>query len=157
MHDRLVAVTGKDQLQQSRADGERASRAQAVMVSAWAESRRDTKKVVWEVHILNRSPDPLPHIDVGFDGDVYLKGENRGLSESAFFRVYIDSLAPCTELIYSKRNLALSWTLELGNEKTRMRDDGDAYVWPGIGDASFIDRDGRKWRRLDTGRWTTFL
>ncbi|MFC8093384.1 hypothetical protein [Streptomyces sp. NPDC057301] len=135
--------TAKDQLQQSRQEGEKAERAQAETVSAWIEG----SPRFWQVHVLNRSSDPVPRILVGLTGTVQF-GDS--VQASAVFEVSTSRLAPCTELIFSPDQLSDRW-MPRGGGEMRTIDGGAAFV-DFIAATTFVDRDGRSWVRTGNGR-----
>ncbi|MGW6487139.1 hypothetical protein [Streptomyces sp. NPDC055056] len=136
--------TARDQLQQSRDDAEKDERAQAVAVSAWYEGI-DSQ---WTVHVLNRSPDPVPALKVTFSGRVVFEKFNgylpKGKWERAWLTVETSRLAPCTELIYSPRQISHTWTRY---PEERVERPTFQVFLSGIDSTEFTDREGRNWWR----------
>ncbi|WP_406505435.1 hypothetical protein [Streptomyces sp. NBC_01602] len=95
------ALVARDQLEQSRDDTERDQQDQASRVSFW-EALDGTKTGAWELHLMNRSPDPVPNLEL----IVYVYAKT--VSEDPTVRyVSVDGLnmAPCTEVILTGQNL----------------------------------------------------
>ncbi|MFD9495155.1 hypothetical protein ACFWA1_27205 [Streptomyces sp. NPDC060005] len=135
--------TARDQLQQSRDDAEKDERAQAVAVSAWL----DGTKSAWAVHILNRSPDPVPQMTVAFFSYVAFKKVNERDFPLGYDRLKLSiqtaRLGPCTELIYSPEQVNPTWDRGMTSKKITPV----SLFASRIEIAAFTDRDGRGWWR----------
>ncbi|MGW1878742.1 hypothetical protein [Streptomyces sp. NPDC001975] len=139
--------TAKDQLQQTREEGEKEKRAQAETVFVWTEG----DPTDWEVHVLNRSPDPVSRLTAGLIGSVTLKTGDPAVG-SASYLVDTSRLAPCTELVFSRKTLSNGW-VPVGAGETRNSVLGGAVV-DRIQYIKFRDRDGQIWRRSADGKLT---
>ncbi|NEC31023.1 hypothetical protein G3I20_31615 [Streptomyces sp. SID8111] len=156
------ARVAADQLEQSREDSERQERTQAKTFSYWTQfdGSRST------FHIQNRSPDPIPVVNVDLymaayrkpssgpdlvlpDGTVLSQeaGRDEGpVQHKAVLRLHASHLAPCVELVYATEELS--------------RFDGASALGGGPDDyelrlqtvirASFVDREGQRWERTAT-------
>ncbi|MER8009627.1 hypothetical protein [Streptomyces sp. NPDC094149] len=93
------AVISRDQLQQSREDATQEARAQAQLVSVWVESDSDD---TGNIHLMNRSPDPVYSVYLGVSGEVFRYG-----ILSAAAQLHLRSLPPCTEMIFSGKGFAV--------------------------------------------------
>ncbi|MFE3167829.1 hypothetical protein [Streptomyces sp. NPDC059224] len=138
--------TAKDQLQQSQEESRREISAQAVTVSAWVEDP-DENGSDWELHILNRSPDPVPSARVALKGSMSFKGSDVSIGADLYLNT--SRLSPCTELVFSRKSVT-HWDRE-GTDGT----DGGAAentVWISqLYGFTFTDRDGMQWWRLRNG------
>ncbi|WP_280875204.1 hypothetical protein [Streptomyces pseudovenezuelae] len=135
--------TAKDQLQQSQEESRREASAQAKTVSAWVEDRVEDGSN-WKVHILNRSPDPVPFARVALKGVLYFKNPNEGIG--AYIYLSTSRLAPCTELVFSRKSVT-SWAPARGDYGGT---EGTAWVNELYG-FTFQDRDGMQWWRSSNG------
>ncbi|MGW3927832.1 hypothetical protein ACWECC_07005 [Streptomyces microflavus] len=92
------AKVGSDQLQQSREDAERKERSQAEQVSFYVGG----EGIAEDVHIVNRSPDPIYHPGVFFWTQVIDTRKHA----SAYLRYYgaegNGDLGPCSELVFKR-------------------------------------------------------
>ncbi|MFJ8941062.1 hypothetical protein ACIRL0_36005 [Streptomyces sp. NPDC102365] len=125
------AEVAKEQLQQSQEEAEQTSREQAARVSFWVASGDGGDG---SVHLLNRSPDPVQDVLIGY-ADVEMPS-----SENFFTRV--GHLAPCTELVYEH---GLEYLPDTSNVGTGSEFD----VTLEIRGVSFFDRDGIGWTRRE--------
>ncbi|GAA2511714.1 hypothetical protein GCM10010406_54910 [Streptomyces thermolineatus] len=124
--------TAEDQLAQSREEGEREVRAQASRVTAWAED--PVGEGIGEVHILNRSPDPVTWIAV-----VLVLAEQAG-GPMTSVTLRRNDLGPCTEVVYPLKTLRWSPVYRAGEKLvTPRRSLVDALY--------FVDRAGHAWKR----------
>ncbi|GAA5032453.1 hypothetical protein [Streptomyces siamensis] len=143
----------KDQLQQSREDGEREKRAQATAVSYWPEYDGDH----WKLHVQNRSADPAPNLQLAFVHVVVVRrfavppGPTRILNpEPVVFLLNTHRLGPCTELIYSSKQIEkdIFPKGDLENQPSWIFQRSTRFIYV-IG-AEFSDRDGQFWLRTPT-------
>lgn len=143
------ALISADQLQQSREDSGKESRAHAAAVSYWAEGR----EADWTLHLQNRSPDPVPWarvaIIVSADTELSLK-DPHAASDIVQYALVTTRLAPCTELIYSPKQLDKVIYVRSSRpgrpEKTTVR---KVLQLTAVEYAIFSDRDGKVWKRTD--------
>lgn len=112
--------TAKDQLRQSQEDQEKEERVQAMAVSLWVDRADDTDDTSWRLHILNRSPDPVPFMQAAYLIRVGGGGSARALAVSgpanAYLVVNTTRLAPCTELVFSSKQAGRDWGSPKGEE-----------------------------------------
>ncbi|MEU1035612.1 hypothetical protein ABZ402_44450 [Streptomyces mirabilis] len=135
--------TAKDQLQQSQEESRREISAQAVTVSAWLEDPIEDGSD-WEVHVLNRSPDPVPSARVGLKGTMTFEGSDVAIG--AYLYLNTSRLAPCTELVFSQKSIT-RWVREGADAGAA---GGTVWVSQLYG-FTFVDRDGMQWWRLGNG------
>ncbi|MGW1658431.1 hypothetical protein [Streptomyces atratus] len=140
------ARVSADQLQQSREDSAKESRAQAATFSYWVEGREEN----WTLHVQNRSADPIPSALVAMDAGTQLEPNPRpGEVGGPVVRYVLDTtrLAPCTELVYSPKqiNREISWVGRPDRGKEAMV--GKVLAVAEVPYAVFTDRDGKSWRR----------
>ncbi|MBC2906211.1 hypothetical protein [Streptomyces cupreus] len=91
------ALVAQDQLEQSQEDAEAKRRAQAARVSYWADRQQDG---TWRVHVMNRSPDPIANVGLGFEAHFV-----PGLRESVAFTVRVPSVPPCSDMVVEQEAL----------------------------------------------------
>ncbi|MGW8688025.1 hypothetical protein ACWGNN_44865 [Streptomyces sp. NPDC055817] len=141
------ALVSADQLEQSREDSAKESRAQAVTFSDWDEGR----KADWTVHVQNRSPDPVPWAQVTIYVAVEVQPsspDRKAVVQLVQYGLETTRLAPCTTLVYSPKQLGRVIS------KKEDLDEGGAVVRKvvlvaGVQYAVFADRDGKIWKRTD--------
>ncbi|MFE0809918.1 hypothetical protein ACFW34_20875 [Streptomyces sp. NPDC058848] len=134
-----------DQLSQSRETTEQGAQSQAARVSSWVDSG-DSKS--YEIHIMNRSPDPVtgvvvgvwlgeaPEVDVPGDDDI--KG-------GAMYLLPLSNLRPCSMISVSAMNLR--YRLD-GDDIGQTFDFLDSVKWKAETVATvFTDTNGVEWVR----------
>lgn len=124
--------TSRDQLTQSKKEGEREEREQAMKVNFWRGG--ETRTGDQTVHVVNRSPDPITSVFLDLmvidaDSDVY-----------ASFESYIP---PCTEVVFSTSNMQAHRYSTKGSKTV-----GSKWF---VNDIVFVDRDGQTWKRTTSG------
>ncbi|QJT05928.1 hypothetical protein G9272_41035 [Streptomyces asoensis] len=142
----------KDQLQQSRDDSENEERGQAKAVSVWVDGTLSS----WRLHILNRSPDPVPELTVVFDGRLKFEADkDPDLDTGPVTRFYAGTsrLAPCTELIFTPKAVDRVWNVADGSLGGAVR----ASTFGELRYSLFVDRDGRRWQRGADGLLTSHV
>ncbi|MFB7333679.1 hypothetical protein ACFC00_18780 [Streptomyces adustus] len=127
------AKVSNDQLNQSKEDAEDKRRLQARLVNAWAII--EEKEAVVDVHLVNRSPDPVQLAAVSVVVDVHDSRKTKSALEELLASE--DVLQPCSERIYKA---TVQGTDGVGVKLTR------ATVW----DLTFVDREGVYW---DKAAW----
>ncbi|MFD7283556.1 hypothetical protein ACFV80_42845 [Streptomyces sp. NPDC059862] len=128
------ARVSQDQLEQSRADTERASRAQAQRISYWEDRAQDS--TLRAVHVMNRSPDPI--------ADIFIRmtvGQGKG-KRSAHVSLHRYNLAPCTVMTIQAESVLWRPTRESTWSKLT-----DAEGPTLVSALEFWDRDGQMWHR----------
>jgi hypothetical protein len=138
------AAVAEDQLEQSRKDAEKATRDQASRVSFWTVGENHT-----EVHVLNRSQDPLTAARLFGEFGFALRSE-LPKDHTVPFYLDLDSLPPCTEVVLKPDHFVV--TLKDG-ERLHLKQmvvGLFSYV-----DLEFIDRDGKSWLRTNAGLYGT--
>ncbi|MET9901767.1 hypothetical protein [Streptomyces sp. NPDC006446] len=150
--------TAKDQLRQSQEDQEKEERAQAMAVSLWVDRADDTDDTSWRLHILNRSPDPVPFMQAAYLIRVGGGGSARALAVSgpanAYLVVNTSRLAPCTELVFSSKQTGRDWGSPKG--EVPLPPPGSRLHFDQFAFAYFVDRDGRSWLRWGQGQFAPF-
>lgn len=134
------AKIASDQLQQSRDDAETKERAQAEQVSFYVGGGRSGR----EVHLVNRSLDPIYSPKLLYSTDAY----DAGHFPSPHLRYKITGgrdVGPCSELVFN-----------FSDAKRASSDDERrlAHEGPTVALASFTDRAGKRWYRTPTGLTT---
>lgn len=126
------ALVSRDQLEPSREGIQRDERDQASRVSFW-EDLDGKSPEKFELHLMNRSPDPVSNLEIILD----IWSENIGKqSKENYISINDLNLALCTEVVFTERNLKY---------RTRGRwRPVERASWVLIG---FIDRDGAEWLR----------
>jgi hypothetical protein len=96
------AVVSRDQLEQSRDEAAQQKEDQASRVSFWGSLDGPSPNKL-ELHLMNRSPDPVPNLKIFLHAWVKPAGK-----ESTAYIVSLDdlNLAPCTEVVFTKGTLA---------------------------------------------------
>ncbi|MFE4698738.1 hypothetical protein ACFRIC_16890 [Streptomyces sp. NPDC056738] len=122
-----------DQLSQSREDSQREVRAQASQVTFWTENVKSGQVMRPDLHILNRSLDPVTNADFAV--------------ADRYHQPYVSSrveLPPCTETVYEGWDLSL---FHYGSQiSTPMQAlPGGPYVY-----LAFTDSHGMSWTRSKT-------
>ncbi|WP_329220305.1 hypothetical protein [Streptomyces microflavus] len=128
------AKIGSDQLDQSREDAERKARSQAEQVSFYVGGEGGAE----DLHIVNRSPDPIYSPGVFFRTQVF---DPRG-DGSAYLRYYgaggEGDLGPCSELVFKQSGIKAAHPSEQRH----------LVQWrPEVLGVDFIDRAGKRWYR----------
>jgi hypothetical protein len=96
------AVVSRDQLEQSRDEAARQKQDQASRVSYW-DSLDGAFPTKLELHLMNRSPDPVPNVKI------FLHAWSKpvdGNPKSVIVSLDDLNLAPCTEAVFTKGTLA---------------------------------------------------
>ncbi len=132
------AEIAKDQLDQSREDADREERSQASRFSFWQhfDYVSSDPQDSYELHLINRSPDPIPQFFMLMEMQVMLPdGIN---SKSVGVQFENRSMAPCTEWVIFGRNMQYQ--------------DPDSGKWRKMVNAGrlmipFIDRNSVEWLR----------
>jgi hypothetical protein len=96
------ALVSRDQLEQSRDEASRQKQDQASRVSYW-ESLDGSFPTKLELHLINRSPDPVPNVKIFLHAWSKPVG---GKPKSAIVSLDGLNLAPCTEVVFTKGTLA---------------------------------------------------
>lgn len=133
------AKIASDQLQQSRDDAKTKERAQAEQVSFYVGGGRNGR----EVHLVNRSLDPIYSPKLLYSTDAY----DAGHFPSPHLRYMITGgrdVGPCSELVFD-----LSDVERASSDERRLAHEG-----PTVALASFTDRAGKRWYRTPTGLTT---
>lgn len=141
----------ESQLDQSKEIAEEKKRAQAARVSYWVDVQRDGGT---RLHLMNRSPDPIANVQMTFA--VILPPSGYPDPERALFAVWMPSVPPCSDLIYTTGDMTFSdgdldrgefiapQSVQVAGEKFRKE-------WHPLAIeeflADFSDRDGVRWRR----------
>ncbi|MFC8835934.1 hypothetical protein ACFT8V_22495 [Streptomyces griseoincarnatus] len=134
------AEIAQEQLNQSREDAEVDRQSQATRVSFWEQLDGVTSESSdsYELHIMNRSPDPIPIYFVVIEMQVMLPdGVN---SKSVLVQFENRSLPPCTELIMTGRHMQYHETSS--GKWVKMRGIGRVLM-------SFMDRNSEEWQRSE--------
>ncbi|MFE2991149.1 hypothetical protein [Streptomyces sp. NPDC059262] len=134
------ALVSTDQLEQSREEIQRDKQDQASRVSFW-EDLDGASPERYELHLMNRSPDPVSNLEVILD--IWIKTIGKQPKEH-YISIDDLNLAPCTEVVLTE-----------GNLKYRMRGRWhpvERASWVLIG---FIDRDGAEWLRTPKGLYSS--
>ncbi|MGW6290947.1 hypothetical protein [Streptomyces sp. NPDC055107] len=134
------AKIGSDQLQQSREDADRKERSQAEQVSFYVSGEGSAQ----DVHIINRSLDPIYSPGVSFWAETYdADPRNTATTERWYYGAseYGD-LGPCSELVFKASNFkavrSIAQRRHLFTESAQ------------ILTMSFTDRAGKRWYRTPT-------
>ncbi|MGV9246735.1 hypothetical protein [Streptomyces sp. NPDC003710] len=147
----------QDQLQQSNEEAQQRSRAQAARISIWVDERQDGEP---QVHLTNRSPDPVSNVDFQFSSSA---------SGNTFWRVYLVGLAPCSDTTFAWSQLwfrvggsrsyrvKLKWVPPQVSKPSRQlwkpAPSPEMAGWYLAPDAViFTDRDGEEWVRNRGGK-----
>lgn len=95
------AVISRDQLGQSHDEAVRQKQDQASRVSFWG-NLDDLSPNKLELHLMNRSPDPVPNVKIFLHAWVKPAGR-----QATTYIVSLDdlNLAPCTEVVFTKGTL----------------------------------------------------
>lgn len=125
------AVVARDQLEQSRDGTVRDKRDQASRVSFW-EDLDGTSPELFELHLMNRSPDPVSNLEAVLFIWIKTMSEQR----KQYISISDINLAPCTEVVFTEENLQY----QKGSEWHPV----DKASW---GLIVFTDRDGTDWVR----------
>ncbi|MFF0427102.1 hypothetical protein ACFYUJ_22135 [Streptomyces sp. NPDC004520] len=88
------AMVSRDQLTQSREDADKKSRAQASRVSTWVDHGKDGGI---RLHLMNRSPDPVSHVELYFTATT---GDVDHTKLAVQYSVDLPSLPPCTDSVF---------------------------------------------------------
>ncbi|MFJ4537652.1 hypothetical protein ACIP39_17025 [Streptomyces tibetensis] len=126
------AIVSRNQLEQSRDESVRQKQDQASRVSFW-ENLDGASPNKLELHLMNRSPDPVPNVKI------FLHAQVKPAGKQATTRIVsLDdlNLAPCTEVVFTKGTLAYY-------EGDRLQPVGSA-TWGAI---AFEDRNAVGWIR----------
>ncbi|GAA1891913.1 hypothetical protein GCM10009837_12480 [Streptomyces durmitorensis] len=137
------AAVAEDQLQQSREVAEKEARDQASRVSLWAVGFQHT-----EVHVLNRSQDPLTATRLFGEVDFV---EPPNLTKPLTAQLYVDlfNMAPCTEVILRPNR----WVVMTSDgERLDMKKARGLISYMAL---ELIDRDGQSWLRTNGGLYKT--
>ncbi|MEJ8655025.1 hypothetical protein [Streptomyces sp. MS1.AVA.4] len=149
------ALVAADQLEQSKWRNEDKRRAHASRVSYWI-----TGGVAGDaqIHVMNRSPDPVDHVRIHFTAGEFKEYEDGRLpgNKDVVFFVLLASLPPCTERVIDGKSLQY----EEGEsaDQSGLRPDhagpdlyndlpGGTYVQ--LRGLNFVDRNGLPWTRMD--------
>ncbi|MFE9127792.1 hypothetical protein ACFYOF_20695 [Streptomyces sp. NPDC007148] len=128
------AKVSQDQLQQSREDSERQLRVQASEVTYWTEWPNGVR-----LHLVNRSPDPVTVVRLGFTTEDYHGGD------SYSWVLDLPVLGPCSELIYDETKFKVYFPPASKSPKVvKWLDVGDSF---GDTDMRFADSNGHVWKR----------
>ncbi|MCX4822054.1 hypothetical protein OG883_19615 [Streptomyces sp. NBC_01142] len=95
------ALVVGDQLEQSRDDAKRDKQDQASRVSFW-EDLDGTNPDAWELHLMNRSPDPVSNLELVLSVRTRPRGEDPAVH---FVNVDDLNLAPCSEVVLTEEHL----------------------------------------------------
>uniref|UniRef100_A0AAU3HRP1 Uncharacterized protein n=1 Tax=Streptomyces sp. NBC_01393 TaxID=2903851 RepID=A0AAU3HRP1_9ACTN len=128
--------TAMDQLSQSREDSQREEQAQASQVTFWVQ---DLKKGGGpELHVLNRSLDPVTHIVIGVD-----RYAGAFKPKDLYYGLVYRDLPPCTERVYDVNSMsAAPSSLDTDDLSLPM-----LYQFESVG---FVDSHGKAWARSRT-------
>ncbi|MGW0704335.1 hypothetical protein ACWD0A_34695 [Streptomyces sp. NPDC002867] len=127
--------TAKDQLDQSKEDSERERQEQASKVTFWVEYPRAALPT--ELHIVNRSPDPVSLVWF------VMKDEETGKKRR--WLLFRPNLRPCSEVIYSVRKMELAPNVQSGKPDKWIKLSGEfEFEFERM---IFVDRSGRNWER----------
>jgi hypothetical protein len=138
------AMVSKDQLEQSQEDATRQERGQALLVTHWAD---ETASGHWQVHILNRSVDPI----TGVKAEALLEREDKvdrpTLIRQVAYDLNVGDLAPCTELIYDEDDFSeAAWSANK-NGSVAQELHLPIVVNGSVGSTDFTDSNGYSWER----------
>ncbi|MFF0473351.1 hypothetical protein [Streptomyces sp. NPDC004284] len=149
------AMVSRDQLTQSREDADKKSRAQASRVSTWVDYGKDGGI---RLHLMNRSPDPVSHIELYFTARI---GDWNHTKLAVQYSVDLPSLPPCTDSVFDPDNWMYRIPKGGGPEgfppshSARLRPDDGWKKQPApdiiqVPYLTFADREGVTWQR-DSG------
>jgi hypothetical protein len=156
------ALVSQDQLQQSREVTDQSAREKAERISYWADSPTGGAQ---RLHVMNRSPDPVGPAWVLFDWIAWKNVDTPEMSVEYF--VYLQSIAPCSELIFAQdvlryRNPGKPKIVQPSLARTGRQDPKEWKKLPRsaiasveVGEAYFLDRSGVAWRRSREGLQAT--
>ncbi|MGW5285192.1 hypothetical protein ACWERI_38125, partial [Streptomyces collinus] len=138
--------TARDQLSQSVEDSQREERAQASQVSFWVAYPPSGGSP--ELHILNRSLDPVTNVYLGamrINRGMYY-GRRRGGKGMNYSPGVGGDLPPCTEEVYKVQNM---WLGPLGGETLGPEDTRESFIQTraSFQTLTFVDSHGRAWER----------
>lgn len=134
------AAVSKDQLDQSREDAAREVRSQASRVAAW--QAKDAKGD-FNVHLRNRSQDPVEGVSVSFG--VFIRtneAPNRDVSVINF-NVSMPTLGPCTDAVIEEKSLRY----RKSSKASKLLKVPAVELSVAINNVEFWDRDGVRWVR----------
>ncbi|MEU4266189.1 hypothetical protein ACYCCF_29950 [Streptomyces argenteolus] len=140
------ARVSAEQLEQSREDSAKQSRAQAAAFSYWVEGIDEN----WTLHLQNRSVDPIPLVWLAMDAGTLLEPNpwfDQRVGPVVRFRLVTTRLAPCTELIYSPKQIDREI---VGVGRTNEAKEATVRKVVAVAEvqyAFFSDRDGKSWKR----------
>lgn len=136
------ALVANDQLTQSEEQREDQQREQASRVSVWVADS--------DVHVLNRSPDPVVYARVSFNA-LLPDFESRHLRYLKF-NVVLGDLPPCTDTVMDRKAFRAArgfpgWVPPQTQRLSRAKPVPDDAEFSGLG-VWFVDRDGVQWSRV---------
>ena len=155
------ARVSADQLAQSQKTAEQTSRAQAAHVANWVDY--DPRGGI-QLHLMNRSPDPISYVEMMFTANV---GDYNHNTLTVGYNVDLQGLAPCSELVFD----ASAWVYRVASGGREANPPIGAQLlardgWkkqPGpyevqVDYLTFADRDGQTWQRINgtLQRWKPF-
>ncbi|MER5363620.1 hypothetical protein [Streptomyces sp. NPDC002785] len=146
--------TAKDQLAQSKDDDARRARKQAEKVTYWGGGGSafewggtgmigSASDGSGALHVLNRSPDPIPYMHIGIEIN---KKDLEGDIERSYWYVALRNLPPCTHLEYREYDLQLGSIQADLDPPTLSNQKG---IWSPIV-MRFTDAGGVDWLRTKT-------
>ncbi|MFD7446397.1 hypothetical protein [Streptomyces sp. NPDC059909] len=150
------ALVAADQLEQQNEDKQRAH---ASRVSYWITGRVADGA---QIHVMNRSPDPVDHVRIHFtagERDQYADGRLPGHKDVVFF-VVLPSLPPCTETVIDGKSLRYKEgesADQSGSAEPLRPDHAGPDLYNGLPGGTylqlrglnFVDRNGVPWTRMD--------
>ncbi|MFD7232089.1 hypothetical protein [Streptomyces sp. NPDC059881] len=153
------ALVAAGQLEQSKEQNDDKRRAHASRVSYWITGGVGDGA---QIHVMNRSPDPVEHVRIHFtagEPSEYEDGRLPGDKDVVFF-VVLPSLPPCTETVIDGKSLRYkegATTQKPGTAEPLRPDRAGPDVYndlPGgtylqLRGLNFVDRDGLPWTRMD--------
>lgn len=144
------AMVSRDQLTQSREDAEKSDREQASRVSTWVDYGKDGGI---QLHLMNRSPDPVAYVEMYFDAKV---GDWNHTKLDVAYALNLPSVPPCSELVLAPDD----WMYRIPKGKSYFPESHRAPLRPEDGwkpqptpdmievqYLTFADRQGTTWQR----------
>ncbi|MFF4977249.1 hypothetical protein [Streptomyces sp. NPDC001083] len=138
------AKVSEDELQQSREEASDGARAQAVRVSFWYNPGFTYPDDPEEVHLMNRSADPVQKVILKFEvTKEYVVGKE---PKWPILLLYLPSIPPCSELTLKRDSIRYQPVSEYSWRKLKPGE----YL--NLESLIFTDRDHVRWLRDEAGK-----